>query len=235
MNLGTLHNNPIKISTAFADLAFVVDGSLVDLANEGSLITITRQTTNDGRVDVIQEIPFHVFLSLFTTGDDPAIMQAGKSMFIVSLGNGNFEFVAGEYITITLDGGTIPVSVVATEAPIVARSMYVIDRLVAQADSKKTKFNVEQFELMAFDRTHVKSIRVAFDNGKVIEYDADALAVVSRDLKYLDMLAPRPANSTEQVVHTGAVTTFSLVAVDQIEIEKTQGELVEFYALDNES
>lgn len=235
MNLGNLHTGSIKISTAFADLAFVVDGSLADLATENSIITITRQTTNDGRIDVIQEIPFHVFLSLFTTGDDPAIMSGGKTMFIVSLGNGNFEFVAGEYITLTLDGSTIPVSVIATEAPIVAGSMYVIDRLVAQADSKKTKFNVEPYELMAFNAQHIKSIRVAYDNGKVIEYDKDALSVVSRDLKYLDVLAPRPANSTESVVHTGAVTTFSLVAVDQIEVEKVQGELVEFYVLDNES
>lgn len=234
MKLGNLQDGSIKIENAFADLALVTSASLDTLKAAGSTVTITRQTKNAGRVDIIQDIPMHVFLSLFSLGDDPSLSIDGTWTYIITLGDGNFEFASGEYLTLEVTDLASEMALIAIEAPIMATRMSLIDRFVSQRDSLKTKFPVDQYETVAYDIAHVKTIRAQYDNGRTIEFDKDDLKIISRDLQPIDQIRSATHASAQRVIISNTITFFSLIGVVSLEVEKTQGELVDFYMLDSQ-
>lgn len=224
---GKLKSDELTVTKAIGSLIIATSYTMEQLLNEK--ITIYIERGNGNNVILANKIPLKAFIMASTFGSEA--VQSDGIFGCVALceicQNGAIFLAEKESIKIQFDDlralGTY--EVYGVEEPVVSDHLFMFEQKTVASDDFNKKIDVKGFDLAIMSTSaSVSDLSYQFANGQVVKYLPFELQTLSRDIDPIQAIDLY--GSVLQSI-TGLLS-LPLIHVDFIEINKAQGEIINF-------
>lgn len=245
---GVTKTSDLPITKPVGSLVIYTDKLPNAIVNE--LITVYVERANGDNTELLTRVPLIDFMMISTFGN-PAIQFRGtkndgdfKSVALCELTpNGAIYLNDNERIKVVLEGLN-PANnymIDGVEEPVTTNEIYKFDRKSALAGESARKFNVLKYDTICFTNPQaIEEIVLEYDNGRTTRHSYDELVSIANDtdpqfytsefgLTIQQMGVASYYNGTNLLTLSSPdKLVFPLVGVREMEIIKTESELVQF-------
>lgn len=224
---GVLKTGELKVNKSIGSLIICSSRALSALTNE--IITIWIERANGSNESIATNIPLVDFVMLSVYGGESVQSNATFNMMAVCeiAPEGSVRLYEGESLKFKVDsliaGETY--AFYGIEEPLSSDHVFMFEKKTVASEDTSKKLDVAGFDLAVVNTlASVDTLSYQYANKEVVKYLPIELQVLSRDVDPIQSIAND--GTVEQSI--GTLVTLPLLAVDQIEVQKVAGTLINF-------
>lgn len=220
-------SDEITVTKSIGSLIVAIDGlSLGSLTNEKISVYIERG--NGSNVILANKVLLLDFILASTFGGEATQSDSNyETIAVCELSHEGGIFLAEkESIKIILEDldSTITYDLYGIEEPILTNQLYHFEQKTVASEEFSKKVDVLGFDLAIMTtHTSISDLSYRFTNGQIVKYLPFELQSLSRDIDPIQAI-----NGTDVLQGVSNRLSLPLLGVDSIEINKSQGQVINF-------